>query len=135
MFAGFHFLKVLEHEYHCLLLVQLRFQLAHGVYGQLEVLLGITLMLLPISSRDPGIAANAGIFTRNLLEKALFPVIGNIMTKYSLPTAAVRAGYLQVWAFQEMESGDIHELPNLFAVATHILTSRTNEVVLFQLLD
>ena len=60
---------------------------------------------------------------------------GNITTDHSLPIAAVRAGYLQVWAFLEMNSGDVHELPSLFAVATLVLTSGAFGVVLSQLLD
>ena len=86
-------------------------------------------MLLSLSSRNPGIAANASILARNLLERALSPMTGKIMTSYSLPAAAIRAGYPHAWAFLEVGGGSLQVLSSLLAVAALVLTSGALGVV------
>ena len=89
-------------------------------------------MLLPVSSRNPGITANASILARNLLERALCTMTGKITTSYSLSAAAIRAGNPHAWALFEVSGGSLQVLTSLLAMAALVLTSGTLGVVFSQ---
>ena len=86
-------------------------------------------MLLSLSSRNPGIAANASILAWNLLERALTLMTCKIMTSYSLPAAAIRAGYPHAWAFLKVSGGSLQVLTSLLAVVALVLTSEALGIV------
>jgi hypothetical protein len=78
-------------------------------------------MFLPLSPRNPGVAANTSILAGNFLEGALCTMTGKTMTSYSLPAGSIRAGNLHARTFLEVGGSSFQVFTSLPAVAALIL--------------